>query len=239
MSQWPLIGIALLGLAGVAFYCVPHDATHIQHDITTRTTQKLQDSNIAIPDGALIVDGRDVTLKGFKGSPIVSAKSQQVVESVWGVRHPVKVIEETPIAAPPPAPLPVEAQKVEVDLSKFLEGKNIRFDTNSEAIHPEGQLVLNEVFRILASSPTVAVDITGHTDNIGVEAFNLYLSKLRAVAVKKYLVARGIKPERLETEGFGSAKPIAPNDTEPNRARNRRIEFHANGRIPGAALNNK
>ena len=241
MSQWSLIGVALLGLVGLATYCIPHDANHIEHDILARSTQAVTGANVAIPDGGLKVDGRDVTMSGPRGSAFVSDSTCDMVSKVWGVREPVHVIVNEPVVAPPaPAapPLPMEARKLEVDLAQFLEGKNIRFDTNSDVIHPEGQALLNEVFRILATSPTVAVDITGHTDNEGDPVSNLDLSKRRALAVKKYLVDRGIKAERLETEGFGSTKPVVPNDSPEHKARNRRIEFHANGRLTSAALQN-
>ena len=238
MSQWPLIGVTSLGLAGLAFYCVPHDAHHIEHDISARSTKALTDVNVAIPKDGVTVDGRDVTLRGQRGSAIVSDATRDLVAKVWGVRDPVHVIVTDPPVEAAPAPLPVEAQKMEVDLSKFLEGKTIRFDFNSDTIHPEGKVVLDQIFRILATSSTVAVDITGHTDSDGDAKTSLDLSKRRAAAVKQYLVSRGIKAERLETEGFGSMKPVVPNDTPVNKARNRRIDFHATGRIPGAALNN-
>jgi OmpA-OmpF porin, OOP family len=237
--SWPMLGGALLALVGFAFYCVPRDAQQIQQDITARSTQALSGANVAIPAGGLTVDGRDVTLKGPRGSAIVSDQTRDTVAKLWGVREPVHVIITEPEPAPAPPPLPVEAKKLEVDLTQFLEGKNIRFDVNSDTIHPDGKVVLDQVFRILATAPAVAVDITGHTDSDGDAKSNLDLSKRRAAAVKQYLVSRGIKAERLETEGFGSTKPVAPNDTPANKARNRRIEFHANSRIPGAAINNK
>ena len=242
MSQWLLIGTAILGLLGLAFYCVPHDSHHIEHDITARSTQAVTSANVAVPDGGLTVSGRDVTLTGPRGSALVSDSTRDMVAKVWGVRDPVHVVVTEPPLTPPvtaPLPLPVEARKLEVDLSKFLEGKNIRFDIGSDVIHPEGQAVLNDVFRILATSPTVSVDITGHTDNEGDERYNVDLSRRRAAAVKNFLAAKGIKAERMETEGFGSTKPVVPNDTPEHMARNRRIEFHATGRTPGgAALKN-
>ena len=91
----------------------------------------------------------------------------------------------------------------------------------------------------MATAPGVAVDITGHTDNDGDAPFNLDLSKRRAAAVKQYLASKGIAAQRMETEGFGGAKPVVPNDTPEHKARNRRIEFHAVSRIPGTTLNNK
>ena len=247
MSQWPLIGAALFGLAGLAFYCVPHDAHLIEQDVTARTAAALASAHVYVPENGLAVDGRAVTLRGPKGSAVVSDATRDLVASVKGVRDPVRVLLTEPVAsapeivssAPPAAALPVEAKKLEVDLTQFLEGKTIRFDVVSDVIHPEGQAVLNEVFRILASAPAVAVDITGHTDNEGDPNFNINLSRRRALAVKQYLVSRGIKPERLRTEGFGSSKPVVPNDTPEHMARNRRIEFHANAGIPGASLGNK
>jgi outer membrane protein OmpA-like peptidoglycan-associated protein len=236
MSRWPVIGVMLLGLAGLVFWWAPHDARIIQHDIMTRTTEALTAANIPIPDGALKVDGRDVTLTGVRGSAIVSDQTRDLVQNLAGVREPVHLVVTDPPPPPPAPPLPVEARNLETNLTQFLAGKTIRFDGTSDVIHPEGKAVLEQVVRILATAPKVAIDIAGHTDTDGDANFNLDLSKRRAAAVKLYLVARGIKADRLETEGFGGTKPAVPNDTPENKARNRRIEFHASARVPGAAI---
>jgi outer membrane protein OmpA-like peptidoglycan-associated protein len=68
--------------------------------------------------------------------------------------------------------------------------------------------------------------IEGHTDNVGASAFNQTLSQQRAESVVAYLVAQGIDAGRLVAKGFGDTKPIAPNDTKANMAKNRRCEFH-------------
>ena len=68
------------------------------------------------------------------------------------------------------------------------------------------------------------VQIIGHTDNIGAAANNLALSKNRAAAVSKYLVEKGIDPKRINSKGLGESKPIAKNDTDEGRQRNRRTE---------------
>lgn len=237
MSQWPFMGALLFALAGLFIYCIPHDAKHIEQDLLTRSTQTLRDTGVEIPVGGVGIDGRDITLMGVRGSAIVSDQTRDLVAKTWGVRTvAVKVIEPPPAA--PKLELKPEAKKLEVDLTQFLEGKTIRFDVNSDVIHWEGKAVLDQMFRILASAPAVAVDITGHTDSDGDPVYNLDLSKRRAAAVKRYMVAKGIAATRLETEGFGSTKPIAPNDLPINKAKNRRIEFHANGRIPGTTLTN-
>jgi OmpA-OmpF porin, OOP family len=74
---------------------------------------------------------------------------------------------------------------------------------------------------------TRTVEIIGHTDNSGNRASNIALSQARADAVKGYLVAKGISPQQLTTNGVGPDQPVASNDTTDGRARNRRIEFRA------------
>jgi OOP family OmpA-OmpF porin len=71
------------------------------------------------------------------------------------------------------------------------------------------------------------IEIVGHTDNSGSRALNLALSQSRAETVKSYLAGKGIEPSMLSAVGVGPDQPIAPNDKEENRARNRRIEFRA------------
>jgi OOP family OmpA-OmpF porin len=74
--------------------------------------------------------------------------------------------------------------------------------------------------------------IEGHTDNVGEETYNLALSQKRAETIKQTLVARfGIQPDQMETKGFGETLPIAPNDTETERALNRRVTFVNQGRM--------
>jgi outer membrane protein OmpA-like peptidoglycan-associated protein len=74
-------------------------------------------------------------------------------------------------------------------------------------------------------NPNMKILISGFTDNVGKPADNLKLSTGRAVAVVNYLVAKGLKKERLSFKGFGETKPIATNDTEGGRALNRRTEL--------------
>ena len=73
-------------------------------------------------------------------------------------------------------------------------------------------------------NPTIAILISGHTDNIGDKKDNLNLSKNRAESVLKYLVSKGINKTRTESEGYGDTKPIANNDTDEGRKTNRRVE---------------
>jgi outer membrane protein OmpA-like peptidoglycan-associated protein len=102
----------------------------------------------------------------------------------------------------------------------------IYFDFASDRLRPESAPVLAEIAGILAKNSAWKLDINGHTDNVGGDASNLTLSRLRAAAVKSALVEQyKIEAERLSTGGFGASEPQAANDTPEGRARNRRVEL--------------
>jgi OmpA-OmpF porin, OOP family len=102
----------------------------------------------------------------------------------------------------------------------------IHFDTNNVDIRPDSQQLLDEVVDILVANPQIKrVRVEGHTDNRGVPAANVTLSKGRARSVMAYLIKQGIDPTRLESEGYGANQPLVPNITAANRARNRRVAF--------------
>jgi outer membrane protein OmpA-like peptidoglycan-associated protein len=74
---------------------------------------------------------------------------------------------------------------------------------------------------------TAHIEISGHTDNVGKKSANKKLSQQRADAVRAYLVAKGIDPDRIKAVGYGDEKPVASNDTSEGRQKNRRIEVIA------------
>jgi len=108
------------------------------------------------------------------------------------------------------------------DLSFSLQ---INFNTNEAIILENSYEELNELVRIMEEFQDLKMEVIGHTDNIGSEAFNLELSRKRAIAVKKYLFDLGISLERLQHSAKGESSPIAVNTTEAGKAKNRRVEF--------------
>lgn len=102
----------------------------------------------------------------------------------------------------------------------------IYFDFNSATLRPESWPALDQIAAYLTAHPERGMTVIGHTDNIGGPDFNLSLSQARSASVVAALVSRyGISPGRLAELGAGLTRPVAPNDTEEGRARNRRVEL--------------
>ncbi|MFO8048310.1 MAG: OmpA family protein [Desulfosudaceae bacterium] len=97
------------------------------------------------------------------------------------------------------------------------------FDFDRARLQPEDIALLDQVKLILARHPDMPVNIQGHTDSLGSKDYNRRLSQRRAQSVKDYLVDSGISPDRLNALGYGETRPVATNETEAGRARNRRV----------------
>lgn len=119
----------------------------------------------------------------------------------------------------------------EYDVTSFWGGEGnkfvvpINFDFNEWVVKPESFEILDGIADEMLSNPKLRIEIQGHTDNIGTVEINQMLSENRSAAVKQALVQRGVEPERIRTRGFGMTMPVATNDTEEGRAKNRRTEF--------------
>ncbi|MFO8054078.1 MAG: OmpA family protein [Bacteroidales bacterium] len=117
----------------------------------------------------------------------------------------------------------IELEKIEVGKSIVL--RNIFFDTDKSSLRDESQGELDRLYDILNKNPDIKVEISGHTDNVGSAEYNKKLSRDRAKAVVDYLIQKGIDKDRMEYAGYGFEKPIADNETEEGRQKNRRTEF--------------
>lgn len=102
---------------------------------------------------------------------------------------------------------------------------NVFFDVNRSELKPESELELDKIVRLMRDNPTLKIEISGHTDNVGKPADNLVLSNNRAKAVVSYLSSKGISLQRLTAKGYGETKPAADNNTATGRAQNRRTEM--------------
>lgn len=101
----------------------------------------------------------------------------------------------------------------------------IYFETGSAELDDESAPLLSSVTDIAKRCPAVVFGVEGHTDTVGSRAANQRLSELRAKAVADYLKSKGIQAARVQSSGYGDTRPIAANNSETNRAKNRRIEF--------------
>ena len=117
----------------------------------------------------------------------------------------------------------IPLQPIEVNASIVL--KNIFFETNKFQLDPKSQAELDKIIQLLTDNPTLKIEISGHTDNVGKPSDNLSLSNNRAKSVVTYLIGKGIVPQRLVAKGYGETKPVAGNTTEEGRAKNRRTEL--------------
>jgi outer membrane protein OmpA-like peptidoglycan-associated protein len=98
------------------------------------------------------------------------------------------------------------------------------FDFNSDKVKPEAQKNLSNLAASLGKYPNSSLLIVGHTDAAGSDDYNKGLSERRAVSTASYLIGQGVASSRLRTMGLGESEPVAPNDTDANMAKNRRVE---------------
>ncbi len=119
----------------------------------------------------------------------------------------------------------IPTEGCETRLGVLSEANAIYFKTGSAELDKESEPLLNSGADIAKRCPSVKFRVEGHTDNVGSKRFNQQLSEERAKSVVDYLTAKGISPDRISSAGYGETRPVAPNNSEANRAKNRRIEF--------------
>jgi outer membrane protein OmpA-like peptidoglycan-associated protein len=129
--------------------------------------------------------------------------------------------------------LEMEAMKQDIAASEILEALNkngsvalyINFETGKADIKPDSQKTVGQIAEMMKANPALKISIEGHTDNTGTAAGNKTLSDARAKAVMKSVVSEGIGGARLSAKGWGQEKPVADNNTDEGKARNRRVEI--------------
>ena len=124
-----------------------------------------------------------------------------------------------------PATAPVDATICQQLFSDLLNKGKIRFEPGRAIIDPDSAGLLDRLIETALRCPNARIEIAGHTDADGEDAFNQALSEKRAQAVSDYLVKAGLPADRFTATGYGSTQPIATNDTDEGKAQNRRIDF--------------
>jgi outer membrane protein OmpA-like peptidoglycan-associated protein len=159
--------------------------------------------------------------------PTVVMKPQVKPKPKLPVQPPKPVMAVTPPVIVPTAQKekPASAPALPVRMPNATGVKTILFGQSTYAILPASVAELDTVIQVLRQQPTLRIDITGHTDDVGDPRLNQSLSEYRAKVVMHYLVRHGIADNRMTTRGYGGSKPVYSNDTEVNRARNRRVEL--------------
>lgn len=118
---------------------------------------------------------------------------------------------------------PVTVEKVPSDV--VLVFKNVLFQSGEAILSPQSYPELDIIASYMKADPNKMIEIYGHTDNVGEEEKNVELSSKRAAAVGNYLIAKGVSSTKVSSSGYGSSKPIGPNETAEGRKQNRRVEF--------------
>jgi outer membrane protein OmpA-like peptidoglycan-associated protein len=118
---------------------------------------------------------------------------------------------------------PIEVAKIEPDATINLN--NIFFDFDQATLKSESFPELNRIVTLMNDKPTLEVEISGHADATGPEAYNLGLSERRAKSVVRYLTDKGVAKDRVKVTFFGETKPVESNETKEGRRKNRRVEF--------------
>ena len=144
--------------------------------------------------------------------------------------YAIPKLPEAAPAPPPPAPcqMPEAGQPVSLEGCKtgdtiVLHGVN--FDFNKATLTLNAKSLLDQVAGALVARPDIKVEVEGHTDGKGGDAYNQRLSEARAESVEHYLAGHGVDPARMSARGFGKTMPIADNSTDEGREQNRRVEL--------------
>jgi outer membrane protein OmpA-like peptidoglycan-associated protein len=118
-----------------------------------------------------------------------------------------------------------ETRRTALGLVMNLGSDYLKFEFDKAELRPQDRELLSRIAGILLSAPGYTISVSGHTDDVGTDAYNQQLSERRAQAVRDYLVSTGLPPDILSVEGHGKALPLVPGTSDVARAKNRRVEL--------------
>lgn len=165
-----------------------------------------------ISRGELAIDGTTVIMRGEVAN---EAQRQQIASSIATSLNSTYTIKNG---------LRVSVSEQGL-LDQALADRIVEFNSSEAILTAQGKIILDEMVPVLAKLKDRKVEIIGHTDNQGLRASNISLSRARADSVKLYLAAKGVNTHNMTTSGQGPDRPVTSNDSADGRSRNRRIEF--------------
>jgi outer membrane protein OmpA-like peptidoglycan-associated protein len=137
----------------------------------------------------------------------------------------VAVIESKPMDTDKIAFVDASAMQKSLEAAGRVNLYGIYFDTDKDTVKPESKPTLDEIGKLMRDNPQLRLQVVGHTDSMGKDAHNKDLSNRRAASVIRSLTKAGIDARRFTSRGAGASEPVAPNNTEEGRAKNRRVEL--------------
>ncbi|MDR6957524.1 outer membrane protein OmpA-like peptidoglycan-associated protein [Pseudomonas brassicacearum] len=137
------------------------------------------------------------------------------------VEHHGCPLPQYPASAPP-----VEPQAPATEVITLNDAGKVLFDFDKSDLTAEARRQLDGLMGKLSQATIASIRVVGHTDSVGTDAYNEGLSERRASSVVEYLLAQGLAPDKLTSEGKGESEPVADNETDEGRAQNRRVELH-------------
>lgn len=201
----------------------------IETDLLQRTRQALAESGL--PTHLVHFNGRDGVLTGTVAGETEGQRLQQIVSSVYGVRHvenrliPVSTasaqvdnVEEPPV---PVAGLHTPAKRYPIEK---IDLGTIQFKYSRAALNSNAVAALEHVLAELRQQPAMIIEVSAHTDHEGTALGNLTVSQARAEVIRNYLLSQGIEAKQVQAKGYGSARPVVEQGTA-NSQQNRRIEI--------------
>lgn len=153
-----------------------------------------------------------------------SSSTEAPAEPTVATAAPAPVATATPAETPTAMPAPPTAA-ASADFVGLPELRDVRFRPGLVTVGKADARVLDAVVRWLKENPDTLVRIEGHSDDIGTPAANLVVGEKRAASVMKYLVAKGLEPQRLSVVSYGSDRPVCTEKSDACRAKNRRASF--------------
>lgn len=174
-------------------------------------------------------DSKDEIIEGFSDESFYLRQGDQYEVLTSGDRGfmlasgkisvPVLADGETAVV------IQTEVEVAPISIGANLILNNISFASNSAQLSPGSLLGLDRVGEFMKLNPSVSIEISAHSDDVGAEVFNQQLSQRRAASVRDYLVKVNISESKMTSVGYGEQRPIVANDSEENRAQNRRVEL--------------